>query len=461
MKPRRAVERRRGWLLPVTFVLVLLLGGGALWVFQPQLRALLGEDPRVDTGDLLPRVAPAPTPVLPAPTPAATPVSAGTLKAKLDAVPRAGLTDVAISVLDATTGTVLYADGAAPQVPASTLKVLTGLVALDVLGPERTFTTRVVRGTGDRVVLVGGGDPLLNAARSTTYPGGPSLEELALATASALRASGTTSVTLGYDASLFGQPAWHPDWSENFKWSVAPVSALTADHAMPNLKDPARAPDPARFAADRFAGYLAAQGVAVGGVAAQQAPTGATVLATAESLPVATLVEQALLHSDNDTAETLAWQVALARGQGASFAGAAAALTNELKALGLWDPGMNVADGNGISGNNRVTAGVLARAIRRGVDEPRLRALITGLPVAGVTGTLDERFAGPSAQAGRGVVRAKTGTIRGVHALAGLVVTAAGQPLVFAFVLNDAAGSDGPRAWIDQAASVLASCGCS
>lgn len=459
MEPRRAVERR-GRLLPIAFVLVLLLIGGSLWLFQGQLRALLGEDPRVDTGDALPRVAPTPTPVLAQPASPAPPVAAATLRAKLDAVPRGGLTDVGVVVADAATGEVLYDDGGRPQAPASTLKVLSGLVALDVLGPDRTFTTRVV-GSGDGVVLVGGGDPLLASATSTDYPAAASLQELAARTADALRAAGTTSVALGYDDSLFGQPAWHPEWPESFRWSVAPITALTADHAQPDPTSADRAADPSRFAADQFARWLRQAGITVSGVTAARAPADAPALASVESLPVATLVEQSLLHSDNDVAETLAWQVSLARDGVAGFDAAAAALEAELRARDLWDEGMHLSDGNGVSANNRVTASVLARAIRLALQTPRLRAVVTGLPVAGVTGTLDERFESPAAQAGRGVIRAKTGTIRGVHALAGYVVTRDGQPLVFAFVVNDATGSTGPRAWIDAAASVLASCGCS
>lgn len=459
--PRRAVETRRGWLLPVAFVLVLLLMGGALWVFQGQVRHLLGEDPRVGTREVVPRIAPAPTPVLGAPTPAP-PVSAASLAAKLDAVPRGPLTQVGVVVADAVTGETLYdRAGAGPLAPASTMKVLSGIVALDVLGRDRTFTTKVVRGGSGQVVLVGGGDPLLRSARSTEYPMGSSLQELAEQTAAALTAEGVTTVSLGYDASLFEQPTWSPEWPETFKWSVAPITALTADHARPDPKKSDRAPDPARFAADAFAAHLRASGIAVTSIAPARAAADAAPVASIESLPVGTLVSQSLEHSDNDTAETLTWQLALAKGQPATFGAAAAVLTAELQARGLWDPGMHVSDGNGISANNRVTPGVLARAVRLALDTPRLRDAATGLPVAGVSGTLGERFEGPEAQAGRGVIRAKTGTIRGVNALAGYVVTADGQPLVFAVMLNGTAGGEVPRAFIDQTASVLAACGCS
>lgn len=460
--PRRAATRPRRpwWVAALVLVIATAMTVGAVWVYRAELRRLLGDDPRVGTGALVPQVAPAPSPVLsPLPRPSAG-VNAAALAARLDAVKRDQLTNVGIAVLDATSGDVLYRAGGTPQAPASTMKILSGLVALDVLGPDTTFATRVVPGASGQIVLVGGGDPLLRSASSDAYPRGPSLQDLATKTAAALKATGATSVTLGYDASRFTGPAWHPAWPDTFRWHVAPITALTADHARPDLAKLDRAPDPARYAADQFALWLGRAGVSVTAVAPAKAPAGALSLAVVESLPVSVLVEQSLTRSDNDTAETLAWQVAIARGKPGSAADAADVLAAELQARGLWEAGMNVTDGNGIATTNQVTPSVLARAVRLGLEQPKLRALATGLPVAGVTGTLDDRFASPAALPGRGVVRAKTGTIRGVHALAGYVVTRDGHPLAFAFILNEAAGSVGPRAWIDEASAALASCGC-
>lgn len=466
--PRRPPSRARLWWLPPLVAWLLVAAtAGATWAIRGPWSGLLAADPRVGSGLPALAAAPEPTPVLPAFTPAPTPLDAPALAARLDALV-AGRANVGAHVIDATTSAVVYTAGGEPQAPASTLKLLTGLVALDVLGPDRTFETAVVRADATTIVLVGGGDPLLRSAAPTGSPGGASLEELAGRTADALVASGVTSVALGYDATLFTGPSWNPEWPETFQWSVAPITALTADHAMPEPGNPARHPDPSLFAAERFAGWLGARGIAVTSVAPAVAPVvvsdhAATPagdsparLAVVESLPVATIVEQALLTSDNDATETLAFHVALARGRPASFTEAPAVLVAELQTRGLWSEGMVLFDGNGISANNRVTPAVLAGAVLQGIEEPRLRALVSGLPVAGVTGTLDERFEQPDAVVGRGVVRAKTGTIRGVHALAGYVVSRSGHPLVFAFVLNEAPGSVEPRAWIDRASAELA-----
>src|SRR5437762_2784969 len=77
--------------------------------------------------------------------------------------------------------------------------------ALKVLGPQFRIRTTVVQGaTAGQVVLVGGGDPTLASAPPTGFvPAPASLPQLARSTASALRAAGTTKVTLGYDTSLF------------------------------------------------------------------------------------------------------------------------------------------------------------------------------------------------------------------------------------------------------------------
>ncbi|MNW63803.1 D-alanyl-D-alanine carboxypeptidase DacC precursor [compost metagenome] len=80
--------------------------------------------------------------------------------------------------------------------------------------------------------------------------------------------------------------------------------------------------------------------------------------------------------------------------------------------------------------------------------QPGLRAGAVGLPIAGLSGTLDDRFL---ASPGRGLVRAKTGSLPGVTSLAGTVVTAQERQLVFV-LLADAlpeGGSYGARLLMD------------
>ena len=90
-------------------------------------------------------------------------------------------------------------------IPASNTKTLTITSVLNAFNGDETFATTVTQPRPGTIVLVGGGDPLLASepAQPGTYPQPASLRSLAQQTAKALRAAGTTSVTLGYDASYF------------------------------------------------------------------------------------------------------------------------------------------------------------------------------------------------------------------------------------------------------------------
>lgn len=461
MSRARHAPGRAGWLWPTLTWIVALALVAAVVVLQVVIRPQIQADPLVGGGRLdRPAVAPQPLPVLPELTATAEQIDPAALTAALSALPREGLGDVAGLVVDARTGAALYRTGDQAKTPASSMKVLSSLVALDVLKPDTRFQTRTYL-TGDgRVILRGGGDPLLASAHQDGYPHASSLQDLAAATASALKAQGLTSASLGYDATLFGGPAWNPHWPPTFATSVAPITALTVDHARPDLTTWARSGDPAKLAADRFAGWLSAQGIAVTATAPVATPEGAMQLAAVDSLPVGVLVERTLGDSDNDAAETLLRHVTLARGQAATPDAAAGVLIGELQRLGLWSDAMVVRDGSGISAEDKITPDALVGAVRLGLQRPELRHLITGLPVAGVTGTLHERFGAGDSLAGRGVVRAKTGTIAGVNTLTGYVVTAEGQPLAFALMTSGGAGQTSARAWLDRASTALASCGC-
>ncbi|MFI1109560.1 D-alanyl-D-alanine carboxypeptidase/D-alanyl-D-alanine-endopeptidase [Streptomyces physcomitrii] len=368
----------------------------------------------------------------------------------------------AVSVTDAGSGRELYGkDAGAAFTPASTIKIATGTAVLSAAGPDHRLRTRTVLGPGSRVTLVGGGDPTLTARPRAE--GNASLRTLAAATAKELRRRGVGKAELAYDASLFRGERLHPiGRNEN----LAPVTALMADQG--RLDDSTggtaeRAEDPAADAARAFAGFLRAEGVETRGKpAGKRAPKKSEPLASVSSPPLSALVERMLTHSDNDIAEALARQVAVAADRPADFAGAGKAVRAELAALQLPLGGARFADGSGLDRADRLSAKLLTALLTRAADpdRPGLRPVLTGLPVAAFTGTLAHRYDKEGQRQGTGLVRAKTGTLTGVNTLAGSVVDREGRLLVFAFMTSGSTAPGETQAAMDRMASALADCGC-
>jgi len=418
---------------------------------------------------------------------------------------------VGIEVTDAQSGQVLYqSDAAALATPGSTTKLVTAAAALAVLGPEARFTTRV-RQEGDTIVLVGGGDPTLavNAYPASDYPRPATLAALAASTARALKAQGRATVRLGYDTSLYSGPALAPGWSDAYisEGDVTPIVSLEADQgrltasgAFEDSDDPVnyrpRTSDPAGLTATAFASLLARDGVTVSSVTASSVTASSVtassdtassdtassdtassdtagaaagpVIASVSSPPLAAIAEQMLQESNNVIAENLARHVAIAMGQPATFSGAAAAVLAELRRLGVPTP-ITLVDGSGLSPDDGIAPETLVRLLAVAAAAPRLRDLITGLPVAGFSGTLsagDSDFGGIGdldGGAARGVVRAKTGNLATIASLAGFAYDRDGRLLIFAIMAPNIPGSGSLQSAataIDRAAAGLAACGC-
>ncbi|SEG27683.1 D-alanyl-D-alanine carboxypeptidase / D-alanyl-D-alanine-endopeptidase (penicillin-binding protein 4) [Thermomonospora echinospora] len=430
--------------------------------------------------DLTPRhrVAPRPpavaarTPVqvtapMPGTDPDAPVPSAAVLTERLAALADGPGPKIGAVVIDAETGRTLFdRDARRPATPASTTKLVTSVAALSALGPDHRITTRVVRGgTEEAVVLVGGGDPTLTARTPAygAYPQYASLDDLARQTADALKKAGVARIRVDYDTSLYEGGSTAEGWKPNYlpDGEVAPMSALTVDEGRTRLGEQTRVSDPAASAARTFARMLDRHGVPAKAGRRTVAERAAPTLGAVQSPPVSALVEHLMTVSDNDVAEALLRQVAVKRNRPASFEGGSQAVMAELARLGVAE-GVRVNDGSGLSTRNRITPLALARiaSLAASGAHPELRAAITGMPVAGFTGTLSApRYTGPGTAAGAGVVRAKTGTLSGVSTLAGLVQDADGRLLAFAFMLGD---GEGPvdRGRLDLLAAAVAACGC-
>lgn len=378
--------------------------------------------------------------------------------------------DAAYLVVDGLTGKALASRRpATARVPASTAKLLTAAAALDLLGPQTTLATKVVAGaTPDEVVIVGGGDALLgkgvNDPRAVVGHAG--LATLAKRTAASLRADGQAVVAVRLDDSIFTGPRVSPRWdstdvAQGFVAPIAPI-AINAGSIGRGVY-PRRAPDPAMSAATTFAQLLEEQpGIRVtGSVARVRAQKDARVLGKVESAPLGDVVEHVLMHSDNTVAEVLARLVARATERPATFADAGVAVLDRIALLGVPVTGAKLTGGSGLGAGSALSArtltGVLAAATS--AEHPELRPLLSGMPIAGATGTLSQRFDEKDDRVAAGVLRAKTGTLTGVHSLAGTVVDADGRLLIFA-VLAGGKNQVAARDSLDDLAARLATCGC-
>lgn len=346
------------------------------------------------------------------------------------------------------------------MVPASTQKLLTATAALLELGPDSRFRTAAVGtapvdGTvqGD-LTLVGGGDPVLAtadyAARFKRQPQVfTDLDLLAqrIADAGVRRVTGSVVGDEGrYDRErqVAGWPARY--LSQDV---IGPLSALSVNDGFaeyppaPDVyRDLVPAADPAQHAAAIFTVLLAARGVEVGGPPRSGvAPVGAVEVAAIDSPSMRQVVAGLLADSDNSTGELLLKEL----GRGAldpTTAGGRARAAAVLTAAGLDLTGATIVDGSGLSLDDRVTCDLLVEVLARPGTGPVVQ---DGLAVAGETGTLTERFAG-TALVGR--LRAKTGSLNTVAALAGLVADDDGS-FTFAYLVNTVA-----PARVDEAAVI-------
>ena len=458
--PKYSRLRRR--LVLGTLALLLVAAGGAWFAVAPDGDGAATEVAAAEAR--LPDVEPA-GPVLAAlaseaPVPDAA-VLAGEL-APLLAAPALGA-GVEARVVDVASGEVLLDQGSEnPSTPASTAKLLTAVAALTTLGPDTTLETTVVAGAAPgEVVLVGGGDPTLSrTVPSLTYPGAPTVADLAAQVRSSLP-PGTEVTRVVVDSSLFDGPLTAAGWGPGDAPSTyaAPVTATAVDGARVRSGDLPRSGSPGTDAGTALAVALGNPGMPV---VLGEAPQGAQTLGTVRSAPVARLVEQALSQSDNLLTESLARHVALARDLPATFEGAAEAVTDALAGAGLDVTGVSLADGSGLSATDRVPVALLTELLSGAADGtlPGTSPVLSGLPVAGYDGTLFDR-GDEDPETAPGAVRAKTGTLLGVHGLAGTVVTAEGRLLVFAVVADGApANGEAAEAALDDVASALAACGC-
>lgn len=428
-----------------------------------------------------------------APLPSASTVAAGDPGAAPSATPpaptTAGLTaalaslvtdpwlgpSVGVSVRDGKTGEELYAlDPSTARAPASTLKILSAYAVTEHLDLDARMSTKVV--TGDdptQVVLVAGGDTLLGdgASDDSLVAGRAGIATLADEVAASLTSRQVGAVTLRVDATYAAGPRYPTTWKKEdiaagFTQSVSMLD-LVSQRAGGGRAAPAV---PEAGVAKAFAAALTARGHATTLVPLSgqgtPAPAGATELGSVESATYGEHLGVALERSDNALTENLVRQAMVAEGQSAADPrGPARFVVSTLAASGVPTSGLRLLDTSGLSPGQTVTATALADVLALATTnaEPELRRAMASLPVAGLSGSLADRYRSRQTRAVAGIPRAKTGTLRGISSLAGTTVDADGRLLAFVILADrvpPSAGTLGARAALDRFVTALTQCGC-
>jgi D-alanyl-D-alanine carboxypeptidase/D-alanyl-D-alanine-endopeptidase (penicillin-binding protein 4) len=343
-------------------------------------------------------------------------------------------------------------------IPASNQKIPVAAAALEELGADFRYSTSVVAASmpvdgvveGD-LYVVGGGDPLLS---SDWYPASnlelnPVTSPTSFDTlADRVVASGVTEVrgSVVGDGSRYDDEYYAPGWGDGVAGlEGGPYDALMANDSRV-LGDPLRGGDPSEAAAREFTLLLEARGVRVGaGAATGVAPADGVELTVIESAPLSDVIAEMLGNSDNNTAEMVVKELGHTVAVPGTREAGLGVVREQLVDWGVDVEPIVLADGSGLSLDNRLTCDALLTVLQRtGFESP----IGQGLPVAGQTGTLATAFVDHPV-AGR--LRGKTGTLNNppfnvdppaVKALAGYLPVEGGSAVEYVLILNGPTISD-------------------
>ena len=366
-------------------------------------------------------------------------VAQDNIRMKLDSLlqdPMFETSKVGLMVYDLTADSVLYELDAQQLLrPASTMKLLTAITALDRLGGEYKiettlyYTGQIVDGKliGD-IHCVGGFDPML-----TNYD----VEYFA----QRLHSLGINSIEGRIVADCSMKESQH--WGEGWCWDddnphLWPLSIgrenTFVDQLMHELERDGVVLVDVRVAEDRL-------------------PSNARRICSRFHTLGQVLVPM-MKKSDNFFAEAVFYQIAAATGSRPAKASDAARVMRQLfRKLGLGHREYRVADGSGLSLYNYVSAELETRMLRYiWLHGDIYEYLYASLPIAGVDGTLSKRMKNTAAYEN---VRAKTGTVTGVSALAGYCTAANGHQLCFSIINQGIMDSTTGRNFQDRVCDVL------
>lgn len=343
---------------------------------------------------------------------------------------------VGMIVYDLTADSILYKVNERQALrPASTMKLVTAITALDRLGGSYQFRTQLYH-TGSieentlkgDLYCVGGFDPAFNGDDLRAFV--ESVHQMGIDTI-----CGRVVADLSMkDADLLGE-GWCWD-DDNPK-----LSPLSIGRDIEFL--------------DRFVKKLSEDSIVFAGIRLSNSslPNDARILCT-RTHTMDQILQRMMKVSDNFYAEAMFYQIARSTGRRPAKAKDAAGVIKQLiQKVGNGKNPYRIADGSGLSLYNYVTPELEMRLLRYAyLNKNIYEHLLPSLPIAGWDGTLKTRMKGTFAE---GNVKAKTGTVTGVSALAGYCTAANGHRLCFSMINQGIMKSDTGRNFQDRVCNAL------
>ena len=318
--------------------------------------------------------------------------------------------------------------------PASTMKMITAVTALDCLGGDYQFKTELCY-TGKienntlegGIYLVGGFDPRFNSDDLSAFVEG-------------LRKMNVDTIR----GRIYGDKSMKDDksYGEGWCWDDDnPILSPLLISRKNNL-------------VDRFYRALRDKGVVVEAtlMEGRKAPDAFCIVDRFHTIDQ--ILMRMMKESDNLYAEAMYYQIAASTGNRPATAKNARTVEKRLvQKLGLDPSRYRFADGSGLSLYNYVSAELEVRMLRYAYENDNIyNHLIQAMPVAGVDGTLKKRMRGAFT---KGNVKAKTGTVTGVSSLAGYCTAANGHHLAFSIINNGIMHTRNGRAFQDKVCTVM------
>lgn len=397
-----------------------------------------------------------------------------------------------------------------PLIPASNLKIITTALAMDTLGADFKFQTRLVT-NGKDLALVGDGDPTFGDSEFLS-PRGWTILTVFERWAAELKRQGVTSVhDVRVDDSIFEELTFHPNWPTNqahleyvaqvaglnFNANCLDVFATRESNGTARVRtEPAtnyvelkntlqvggshslylsrelgtnriivrgtinatnKAPfrvtvdDPAKFAATVLAETLTSQGITItGDVVRDRNVRGAADwrLVAVHETPLLEVLDRTNKESVNLYAESVGKRAAAKRsGQPGSWKLLGEAQAALMQTAGAPANDAQFDDGCGLSKQNAVAPAAFCATLQYMFHGPNRDAYVHTMAVGGVDGTLDHRY---NDDAIRGRVFAKSGTVNGVSTLGGYLKTKAGNWYAFSILMNETRGNRDAQAVQDK-----------